>query len=189
MDVQGLFINICALYWQRNGALTLTETKRRLSEAKPTAFKSLLKTGLVIVKNDNLQIAFLDEQLQEAKNRILVNSANGRLGGRPKKPTANRPLTETKGIRIEENRIEESEIREYGQKTETFVIVLSKYLTEPKAKIYSKAGLIEYMEANQTVLNNHQLADKFMLINKGKVFNDLSHLQNSYNRFIKEEYK
>jgi hypothetical protein len=189
MDVQGLFINISALYWQRSGNLTLTETKRRLTNVKPKAFDSLIESGLIKLNGDNLTIEYLDEQLNERKHKHEINKANGLLGGRPKKPKAFDSLTEQKGIRKEENRKEESDIREYGPKSQAFVIVLPKYLNQPKAKIYSKVGLIEYMEANQTILNNSQLGDKFMLINAGKIYNDLGHLQNSYNRFVKEEYK
>lgn len=108
MDVQGLFINICALYWQRGGNLTLTEAKRRLLLSKPKAFDSLIENGLIKVDNDNLTISFLEEQIQEREEKHEINSANGRLGGRPKKPKAFISLTETKGNKRRE---EEDKIR------------------------------------------------------------------------------
>lgn len=107
MDVQGLFINISALYWQREGNLTLTETKRRLTQVKPKAFDSLIESGLIKLKGDNLTINYLDEQLAERKEKHEINKANGLLGGRPKKPKAFDSLTETKGNRREEIRREE----------------------------------------------------------------------------------
>lgn len=192
MDVQGLFINICALYWQRSGELTLTEAKRRLSNAKPKAFHSLIENGLITVEKDFLTITFLDEQLEERQEKHEINRANGLLGGRPKKPKAFDSLTETKGNKIrEEEKREEIENKQtaFGPPHSHFVVVKSKYLHEATARINGKAGLIEYMEHNQTVLNLPEHADKFMRANNGKVFNELSHLQNAYSLYIEKQYK
>jgi hypothetical protein len=85
-ETQGLFINICAYYWNKEGDITITEIKRRLKDMKPTAFDSLIKTGIISSnKNDKLTIKFLDEQLTERKGVSQINSQNGKLGGRPKK--------------------------------------------------------------------------------------------------------
>lgn len=115
--VQGVFINICAFYWFKSGNLTLTELKRRLSKAKPTAFDSLIESGLIKLNGDNLSITFLDEQIKERDTQSVVNRANGALGGRPKKtetkPTGFISLTETKAnqkaIREEKKREEEEQ--------------------------------------------------------------------------------
>ena len=99
-EVQGLFINICALYWQRDGELTLLEIEKRYK--KPTALQSLL-SGYLTEINGNITIKFLDEQFNERGFISEQNSKNGAKGGRPKtakpkaiKPTAKRPLSETK---------------------------------------------------------------------------------------------
>jgi hypothetical protein len=141
--------------------------------------------GVLKVSDNSIFIDFLDEQLGERK--VVSQKARERALKRWNHDANAMPTHSPRNA--EEKRKEESEIREYGPQTETFVIVLSKYLNQAKAKIYSKAGLIEYMEDNQTILNNSQLADKFMLINKGKVFNDLGHLQNSYALFVKDQFK
>lgn len=77
----------------------------------------------------------------------------------------------------------------FGPPHSHFVVVKSKYLHEATARINGKAGLIEYMEHNQTVLNLPEHADKFMRANNGKVFNELSHLQNAYSLYIEKQYK
>ena len=116
-EVQGLFINICALYWQRDGQITLEDIERRYK--KPTALDSLL--GRFLSVNDGLiTICFLDEQFAERNHISATNSANGSKGGRPKtlekKPTANRPLTESKP---KESQQEEEREKELEQEKES----------------------------------------------------------------------
>lgn len=74
----------------------------------------------------------------------------------------------------------EVKVKAFGPSHGHFVIVKSKYLTEQSCRINGKAGLIEYMGANQTVLNQPEYGDKFMRASNGKVFNEFSHLQNAY---------
>jgi len=81
LEVQGLFINICAIYWQRDGKLTIDDINLRFN--KPTALISLtdryfsLLDGFIIIN-------FLNEQLHERSHLSMVNSNNGSKGGRPK---------------------------------------------------------------------------------------------------------
>ena len=109
-EVQGLFINICALYWQRDGQITLEDIERRYK--KPTALDSLLGRFLS-VNNGFITINFLDEQFAERKHISVTNSENGSKGGRPKtlgiKPTAKRPLSETKPNESQQEREREIE--------------------------------------------------------------------------------
>lgn len=129
-ETQGLFINICALYWQRSGNLTFTEIKRRLSNGKPTAFESLLENGLIMVENDILTIKFLDDQMGDRKKLSEINRENGKLGGRPK--------SETKAIgfadktNIEERRGEEKRGEEIDSTTH---LNSNTHLTESNPQI------------------------------------------------------
>lgn len=115
LESQGLFINICAWYWQRNGELSLADIEKRYNKA--TALDSL-SVCFFNVENGMIKIAFLDEQFSERKRTSKTNSENGMLGGRPKtkatKATALFSLSETKAKRkpIEENRIEENRIKQ-----------------------------------------------------------------------------
>lgn len=190
---QGIFINACSYYWFRSGSLTIEELKRRLPKIKPTAFQSLIKNGIIEVIDGNIKIKFLDEQLAERDQTSRINSMNGALGGRPKKATALFSESETKPkqkpLREEKKREEKSERREHGITHEHFIIVKGKYLQEQSVRINGKSGLIEYMVENQTVLNLPEHAEKFMRHNKGKVYNELSHVQNAYSKYVENQFK
>jgi len=114
LETQGLFINICAWYWQRDGVLTVLDILKRYN--KPTAFDSL-SSRFLNIENDTIKIAFLDEQLIERNHTSKVNSENGSKGGRPKtkeeKPTAFISLNETK---TNENPIRKEEEENKKQK-------------------------------------------------------------------------
>ncbi len=117
-ELQGLFINICALYWQRSGNLSIDDINRRYK--KPTALLSL--TDRFISVNDGLiSIDFLDEQFDDQIKRNKTNTINGKKGGRPKatpaeekKPTALLSVSETKANESnkEKKREEEEKKRE-----------------------------------------------------------------------------
>jgi hypothetical protein len=114
LDTQGLFINICALYWQRNADLSIEDINKRFKN--PLQLANL--TDRFISLNDGkISINFLDEQLIEAGHISKTNSINGSKGGRPKapktqeeKPTANRPLTDRKAKKSKEEEEKEEEI-------------------------------------------------------------------------------
>ena len=200
LNIQGAFINICSYYWLRDGKLTLEEAKRRLTQIKPTAFDSLFKCGVLKLNGDNLVIEFLDEQLKEIAEKSVINSHNGSLGGRPKKNrnetdrffSGKRIESEPKGIREDKDKdkskTRDTETLTYGTDSKAhFIIVKAKYIHDRPCRIQGKAGLIEYMVANQTILNMPEYGDKFMRNNNGKVFNELSHVQNTYALFIEKQ--
>ena len=96
-ELQGIFINVCAIYWHRDGKVSFEEIEKRLKSKRLAE----LTDRFISVSNGFISIKFLDEQLIEANHVSKVNSENGKKGGRPKaatalkeKPTANRPLTD-----------------------------------------------------------------------------------------------
>lgn len=106
LDVQGLFINICALYWQRDGVLSIDDINKRFKNPDQL---SQLTDRFISVNDRFISVNFLDEQLEEARHISKTNSKNGSLGGRPKanktldkKPNANRTLTELKAKKSKE---------------------------------------------------------------------------------------
>lgn len=112
-QAQGLFINICAIYWQREGDLSLTDINKRFKN--PVELSDLIDRFLT-VENGFISISFLDEQFVDRKNQSEINSRNGKKGGRPKgaptlenKPNANRTQSEDKAKQsnIEKKREEE----------------------------------------------------------------------------------
>ena len=114
LSAQGLFINICSYYWQRNCELTKEQVLRRLNY--PEILEELISEGIIDANENNIIIKFLDEQRVKAIDLSKTNSINGSKGGRPKnpiksekKPIALNSLSETKGIR--RDKIKEDNIK------------------------------------------------------------------------------
>lgn len=130
LSAQGLFINLCSYYWQRSCNLTKDQFLRRFDN--PKEFNELLKEGVFDVDKDgNIQIKFLVNQYRKATSRSVINSSNGKKGGRPKKPKKNQTKTEkkpnenqteseSKGIR-EDNIREEKKKKTFTEKKESFI--------------------------------------------------------------------
>ena len=102
---QGLFINICSYYWQRECSLTVEQVKRRFNY--PNELQELIDEGIIDIENSVIKIKFLDLQYEDATKLSNKNSLNGSKGGRPKKnptetetkPKLNPTESQTKGIR------------------------------------------------------------------------------------------
>ena len=129
-DVQGLFIQICALYWQRDGILSEEDIMRRYK--KPTAFNSLTDR-FISVSDGFIKIAFLDEQLSERLVLSKTNSKNGKKGGRPK--TIDNTEQKSDGLATEnrtesEPKANESNKEEEKNKNKTLYIVGKRVLWE-----------------------------------------------------------
>ncbi len=81
-ELQGLFISICAIYWQRDGNMTILDVNKR---CKSERVNELVKLNFIKISDGKIQIKFLDEQLIDAGHISKTNSNNGKKGGRPKK--------------------------------------------------------------------------------------------------------
>lgn len=110
LEEQAVFINICALYWERSGELNISDIDRK-AWFKAVALDSL-SDRLISLSDGKIGIKFLDEQLTERRHKSELNSKNGRLGGVNKhkvvKANAKRTLSEKKRTpsQLEEKRIE-----------------------------------------------------------------------------------
>lgn len=129
MSTQGLFINICAIYWQRDGILQFADIEKRFSAIiEITELKRIiarLTDRFIWVNSENpdyFNIKFIDEQLGEISELSKQNSENGKKGGRPKtlnynekKPKKSDRLaneSETKRPPSNRDKIREDKIRE-----------------------------------------------------------------------------
>lgn len=119
LELQGLFINVCAVYWQRDGKLSIEDLIKRY---KNESLINQLIDKYVWSDKGNILIKFLDEQLIEANHISKVNSENGKKGAEAKrnKATAKRPLNDSKAILSKEekelnknNNKNKNKIREY----------------------------------------------------------------------------
>lgn len=81
-SVQGVFINICAYYWQRECTINEAWLKQRLSSASEE-IDMLIKKGFLLRENDNgdLTINFLNEQHIELTKLSETRVNAGRIGG------------------------------------------------------------------------------------------------------------
>jgi hypothetical protein len=83
LAAQGLFINICAYYWQRQCVLTSDQFLRRFNYIQE--FNELVEEGVIDVIDGIITIKFLDNQFYKLTEFSKQQSIKGSLGGRPKK--------------------------------------------------------------------------------------------------------
>lgn len=166
LQAQGLFINICSYYWQRNCDITKEQVLKRLNY--PTELEELFNEGIIDIENNKIVIKFLDNQMVNATKTSVKNSKNGSLGGRPKKPNEsqtepklNPNESQTKGIR--EDKIIKEEI-------------IKKNIEDRKAD-FKKSFTPFLLKFDRTDLNDffkywteHGLNDKKMRFEKEKSF-------------------
>lgn len=171
LSAQGLFINICCYYWQRQCDLSKIQFLKRFNYNEE--FEELLSEGIIDLEDDKIIIKFLDNQYFNATNKSTINSLNGSKGGRPKKQieteikaNENQIESESKGIR-EDNIIEEEIIENK--------IIKNELLTaSPKFSFLS--ALIEYGF-------DRQLVEDWLKVRKTK---KATNTQTAFNKFIEE---
>ncbi|MEY2868908.1 MAG: Cellulophaga phage phi19:1 [Bacteroidota bacterium] len=129
LELQGLFINVCALYWQRDGKLTIEDLIRRYKNE--SLIKELIDRYIWNMQG-NILIKFLDEQLIEANHISKVNSENGKKGAEAKRNKANakRPLNDSKAILSKEEKEEEINKNKNKNKIKEFVFLSESELNK-----------------------------------------------------------
>jgi len=145
LAAQGLFINVCSYYWQRNCELTKDQLLKRLNY--PKELGELMQEGVIDITNNIISIKFLDKQLSSVEDKSKTNTINGSKGGRPKKnpikseskandnPTHNPTESESKGIREDKIRVEK--IREEKiKKNKTLLSEIEISDVQDSLKIY-----------------------------------------------------
>lgn len=86
LNIQGLFINLCAWYWSKECTLSLENAKKKFSNCKAITFEKLENSAAIKVNEQGfIIINFLDEQFQEFREISEKRSSIGKLGGRGNK--------------------------------------------------------------------------------------------------------
>lgn len=125
---QGMFNNICALYWQKDCELKYSQTIKRFGNEE--LVKELISENIIKSKSDKITINFLDEQYAKATIKSVVNSDNGKKGAakrwRKDSEAIATPLktdSELDGeiIALREDKIIEDKIKENIINNEVFV--------------------------------------------------------------------
>ena len=78
LSAQGLFINLCSYYWQRQCELTKTQFLKRLNHEKE--FNELLDEGVFKLTDDKISISFLDIQFTSIEEEKAKSSTKGKIG-------------------------------------------------------------------------------------------------------------
>lgn len=120
-DVQGIFINICALYWAKDGILSIEDLNKRYKNSELILI--LISNGYIIVEKGFISIDFLNEQLQEANHISFINSEKGKKGAAAKALKIKESLTVVKpnltDVELNStNKRKEKEIKENKRKEE-----------------------------------------------------------------------
>jgi len=102
-QVQGAFLNLCCLYWQRLGDVKIKEAQLRLK----ANYQKLVTSEMIVEVGEKISIKFLDTQLDER----LEISKKASIAG--KKSAAKRAANAQQGFNdrsttVQQNRIEEN---------------------------------------------------------------------------------
>jgi hypothetical protein len=116
LEAQGLFINLCSIYWSQEGKMSLDKSKRRFSGCNASAWEQLINDKVIKVKGDRIIINFLDEQFKERGKLSEQNSENASKGWEKRRNNTVEMRPHTGGINpasnIEEKREEEKKKEE-----------------------------------------------------------------------------
>jgi hypothetical protein len=79
LEAQGLFNNICCIYWQRSCQLTIEQLNKKFD--KKDLINELIKEKIIKVDGESVIIDFLVKQFEEITNSKSILSRAGRKGG------------------------------------------------------------------------------------------------------------
>ena len=200
MEAQGLFINICAIYWSR-GCDGNTTAMRILCDRNATALKELVSAKIIKKTKSNISINFLLEQLQEAKIRGEKNSENASKRWK-KDATAIRPHSNgiAKVMPIREEEIREDNIRKEGslkiygdQSSDICVIIQTPYANDPNYKLFGVDGYKEFVETELVSFvpkSDEPFLARFLREKNANTFEgQKSYIVNSFKKYIKDLHK
>jgi hypothetical protein len=96
LSAQGLFINLCAMYWSKRGDLSFAKAVKKFPR-KLKHFNELLDEGIIKLNEDQIEISFLSEQLEELGAVSVVNSNNAKSRWNKRKQDAAALQSESDG--------------------------------------------------------------------------------------------
>jgi hypothetical protein len=131
-EAQGLFINLCSIYWSQEGNLSFVRAKRRFSGCNATAWEELVNEGIIKLDGDDVVINFLDEQLEERGKLSKTNSENAAKGWEKRRNNATALPSHSDPIEvacnIEEKRTEKNRTEQKKKEEKTEVPFVGKVL-------------------------------------------------------------
>tara|TARA_R110002020_G_scaffold8028_3_gene33069 strand:+ start:1186 stop:2169 length:984 start_codon:yes stop_codon:yes gene_type:complete len=95
MEVQGLFINLCAYYWSNECELSYAKTLKKFRSVDVKHFDTLIENEIIKEVDGFIIISFLDEQRKERGGLCSQNSINAKNGWKKRKAEAERKRTQS----------------------------------------------------------------------------------------------
>lgn len=201
LSAQGLFINMCAYYWQRGCQLTRVQMLKRLNYEDE--FNELAEEGVINLEGEKITIKFLDEQFNSIQENTIESSKKGKIGNLKRwnkdlydkfksgklsidealeiaKTSGGDNLAIAKTSEIREEKIKEEEIRE-EKKNKKVVFTppaydeFLEYALEAKPNLKRESIKFKFMawsEANWVDGNGKKITNW-----KSKLLNTIPHLQ------------
>jgi hypothetical protein len=117
-EMQGIFINVCAIYWANDCDIKIATLQKRYGEA----INFLISESFIKDVNGIAKISFLDSQWKERYKIHQKNSKNGKAGALKRWGSHSEANGEAngeaikKGIAIRKDKIREDKIREDNKK-------------------------------------------------------------------------
>jgi hypothetical protein len=147
---QGLFANLCSLYWSREGDLTLEKAKKKLNKASKKLWNELQSENIFKVISGKIVINFLDEQLNELENTSKVNSNNAKTRWKRTKqdaPASSSQCEVSEGaMHLDKIRVDKSR-KEYIQLCESVCEIFGrKYVPDPQDRMPAVANWFATIE-------------------------------------------
>lgn len=107
LESKGLFIDICSMYWARMGELPYALALQKHCKDNTGALQQLIDADVILIKEQQIIIEFLDEQLAE-----FIEIGKKRASAANKRWDANAMQVQCKSNAKREEEIRKEEIRE-----------------------------------------------------------------------------
>jgi hypothetical protein len=199
LAAQGLFINICALYWSRKGDLTHKTVKSKF-KFRPSLFEELTNCDALMLKSDQIVIKFLEEQFEEREIMSYQNSKNAQIRWNQTNSDAVASQTQSEEISVashlEENREEEKRIEESRVESSSKSIVTYEVLGQSNPvtltanvpnKENDKAQFSDYERWTTDVISgNDQMFEQMLMKEPFKLNGALAEYAKSYLKLLAE---
>ena len=144
--VQGVFIRVCAEYWNRENDLTIEDAKLRTRDAKTIDY--LIQKKYFKVKKNKIEISFLNEERNEIESKRLKLSESGRKGG------LSRAKASLKGGSSIKNKNKEEDIDKERKTINTHVVLFEQTLRQLAA---DEIVFEKYMKRADCLLRTTQI--------------------------------
>ena len=108
LEAQGVFINLCSLYWIREGVLMYASALQRICNGNESALQELINVEVISIEEKQIVIDFLDEQLDQ----FVETSKKRRKAANKRWSDANAMQVQSKSNAIREEKIREEKSKE-----------------------------------------------------------------------------